>query len=73
METLAGNPLGFAHTERSREMDEFTEWLKHCHPGEAVRVTNSLVVDEHQFTGLKIPAKAQEPYGIAQMSGVEKL
>jgi hypothetical protein len=57
----AGKVLVFGTgTGMSSEMDQFTAWLKHCHPDVAARVVGSHVVDEKHMTDAQLLAKARD-------------
>jgi hypothetical protein len=49
-------------TGMSSEMDQFTAWLKLCHPDVAARVIGSLVVDEKHMTDGQLLARARDYY-----------
>jgi hypothetical protein len=49
-------------TGMSSEMEQFTAWLKFCHPELSARVVGSLVVDEKHMTDGQLLAKAREFY-----------
>ncbi len=49
-------------TGMSSEMEQFTAWLKLCHPDVAARVIGSLVVDEKHLTDGQLLAKARDLY-----------
>jgi hypothetical protein len=62
----AGKILVFgAGTGTSSEMEQFTTWLKFCHPGVAARVVGSQVVDENHMTDGQLLAKAREFFASA--------
>jgi hypothetical protein len=62
----AGKVLIFGTgTGMSSEMDQFTAWLKHCHPELAAKVIGSLVVDENHMTDGQLLEKARDFYAMA--------
>jgi hypothetical protein len=62
----AGKVLIFGTgTGMSSEMDQFTAWLRHCHPEVAAKVIGSLVVDENHMTDGQLLAKARDFYAMA--------
>jgi hypothetical protein len=62
----AGKVLIFGTgTGMSSEMDQFTAWLKLCHPDVAARVIGSHVVDEHHMTDGQLLSKARGVFAVA--------
>lgn len=62
----AGKVLIFGTgTGMSSEMDQFTTWLKLCHPDVAARVIGSIVVNENHMTDGQLLARAREFFAVA--------